>query len=347
MDFGRKPITTTKAVSALATGLKTRQWTKVQLRRRTSTSSYSPGSPFFSMFAPSQDFCIGDQIGDFTLVKELAAGPHSRVFVGEDPTLLRFALKIINKSNTDMITNETSIWSRLHHESILEMENVIQLDDLTTIIVSELASANLLDYIPQHGSPGLSESTCQLFFGQLIEAIAYLEEQKIVHRDIKLENILIDNTGHLKLADFGLALDLNAVGHYHSCVGVCCSIMTETAHLSLPRKAINNPSAVGSLHYCAPEHLQDNMSHYASSSDIWSAGCVLYAMVTGKLAFNDSMHFKIKEKILNFSVTPTNVIFDSAKEIINGIFQPVSNRWDTKRILSHPWIASNVSQKNT
>ena len=95
-----------------------------------------------------------------------------------------------------------------------------------------------------------------VFGSQLLDALVYLHEKTVIHRDIKPSNLLI--AGKLKLADFGLAID--------------CSVETPVACVK------------GTVPYCAPEVIcpAKNMLPHSYKSDIWSAGCTLYQMVTGK-----------------------------------------------------------------
>ena len=107
------------------------------------------------------------------------------------------------------LSQEIALWSRLHHPYILEMEEVIELDD-ANIIVCELATGGtLLDFIRRTGSPGLPEHLSQKLFWQLCSAVGYLHDSiGVLHRDIKLENILLDDDTNVKLTDFGLSEEL-------------------------------------------------------------------------------------------------------------------------------------------
>ncbi|KAI8916414.1 kinase-like domain-containing protein [Gorgonomyces haynaldii] len=333
----------------------------------------------------------GDEIADYTIVREIGHGGFSRVYEAtSNESDQTFALKIVDKPESSLVSSgetmlakldlETTLWSRLHHPHILEMIDVIHLED-ATIIVSELASqGSLLDYIPLHGAPGMSESKAQRFFYQICTAIDYLHNQVgLIHRDIKCDNILIDWQDNVKLADFGLATDAlqipeskvepyfvnrkikSADQHPDDCHGLCCVPASgkvaisdspiSSIHLSLPRKPKLSDNAVGSLHYCAPEHLAAISNaptlkpKYNPSSDMWSLGCVLYTMLTGSLPFSDSFVPRLQISIMNGRYDHDRLKeFPAASEIVRGLLTvDPSERWTLPRVMSHPWVRAGAT----
>jgi Protein kinase domain len=264
---------------------------------------------------------------------------------------------------------ETTLWSRLHHPHILEMTQVIHLDD-STVIVSELAAGgSLLDYIKMHGAPGLIEFQSQKLFHQLTSALKYLHTQAgLVHRDIKCENILLDSSGNLKLCDFGLAIESIVIQpqkiepyfvernpnmierHPPNCTGLCCMFPVNecsslpSLHLSLPRKKQDESTLCGSLHYTAPELLSSGSSSrifpvYSPATDLWGAGCVLYAMLTGTLPFNDTFMPRLQLNIMNGKYNKEKLKdLTGAGEVVSGLLEVDPKlRWDHERVLAHPW----------
>lgn len=133
----------------------------------------------------------------------------------------------------------------------------------------------MLDYIISHGK--LKEKQARKFSRQIASALDYCHRNSIVHRDLKIENILISKTGDIKIIDFGLS---NLFG---------------------PRSLLK--TFCGSLYFAAPELLQAR-AYTGPEVDIWSFGIVLYVLVCGKVPFDDqsmpALHAKIKKGLVDY-----------------------------------------------
>ena len=155
---------------------------------------------------------------------------------------------------------------------------------------------DLLSYVRKRKK--LNEGIAKYIFRQIIIGIGYIHKQKIVHRDIKLENILIDNEGVVKIADFGISKILSISG----------------------KEKLKDRS--GTPAYMAPEicvkALQKDGHSFAV--DIWSAGVVLYTMIYGKLPFkpNKNKNKEVKKDAKKDDKVPDDV--DLVKQIENVNF---------------------------
>ena len=133
----------------------------------------------------------------------------------------------------------------------------------------------MLDYIISHGR--LKEKQARKFSRQIASALDYCHRNSIVHRDLKIENILISKTGDIKIIDFGLS-----------------NLFAPTSHLK---------TFCGSLYFAAPELLQAK-AYTGPEVDIWSFGIVLYVLVCGKVPFDDqsmpALHAKIKKGLVDY-----------------------------------------------
>ncbi|KAJ3252731.1 Serine/threonine-protein kinase par-1, partial [Borealophlyctis nickersoniae] len=280
--------------------------TTVGVRRRVASAdsspvtggSYSslPQSPAVSYLASLADktavrhdygvYEAGDEIGPFLLVRPIATGTFSYVFEARPitgPTDARVALKIVKKDPMDPSAinetlHETHIWSRLDHPNIIKMLDVLDTDD-AVFVVSELASGgSLLDYIKEHGK--LDQAEARNIFIQVASALSYLHDvADVIHRDIKLENIVRFSDGTVKLVDFGLSIDLSTPPS--------------------PTSPSSNSTIQCSLPYCPPELLRNPPASPSPAQDAWALGCVLYAMLTGALPFTDDYAPRLQSAILN------------------------------------------------
>ena len=133
----------------------------------------------------------------------------------------------------------------------------------------------MLDYIISHGR--LKEKQARKFARQIASALDYCHRNSIVHRDLKIENILISKTGDIKIIDFGLS------------------------NLFSPRFLLK--TFCGSLYFAAPELLQARQ-YTGPEVDVWSFGIVLYVLVCGKVPFDDQsmpqLHAKIKRGVVDY-----------------------------------------------
>lgn len=194
----------------------------------------------------------------FTNLQEIGSGTFSDIFSAiHSNTKTKVALKITLKKNNEEEMNsleqEISINKLLNHPFICKYFTDIDTNHLKIIVMEHIDGINLLDYVNQ--TRGLPLGEVLNLFSQLVIAIEYLHtETHITHRDLKLENIMIDKYSHIRLIDFGFS-------SVNTMMTTCC----------------------GSIPYCAPEVLSGQ--NYTKKADIWSMGIILYALIDGNLPF--------------------------------------------------------------
>ena len=202
---------------------------------------------------------IGNYLLDHT---SLGKGTFAKVELATHTLLDRkVALKIIIKSKikdpymAKNLTREASLLCRLNHPNIVKLLEVCRATDLYCLVLEFVPGGTLFEHIQSRGA--LQEDESRGLCRQLISAIAYLHGERILHRDLKLENIML-NRGHLVLIDFGLSNNW------------------------YPGKMMN--THCGSAEYASPELFNKDIT-YGSSVDVWSFGIILYTMSLGHLPF--------------------------------------------------------------
>lgn len=173
-------------------------------------------------------------------------------------------------------------------------------------------NGSILDLI--HKERRLSEAFACRLFRQLVSAIEYCHSQGICHRDIKCENILLDKDLVVKLIDFGFAKRYkpveNLTGEEKSEAG--SARRSSSIRSSLLRRKEKDPrlseTYCGSYAYASPEILKGT-PYDPFLSDVWAMGCVLYAMVFGRLPFDDREPAKLI-KVFNFISLFLNLYLD-------------------------------------
>ncbi|XP_027249312.1 sperm motility kinase X-like [Cricetulus griseus] len=200
--------------------------------------------------------------GNFAEVK-LAYHLHTEVQV---------AVKVLQNGTKNDVSRKTEIdmYKTLDHPYIIKLFHTINTKEYTYMVLEHAAGGDLVSYIGRVGH--LQEEQAQHIFTQLVCAVHYCHVNGIAHRDIKLDNILLDAKGNIKLCDFGLA---TRVTLGQGTKGFC-----------------------GTLEYCAPE-LFSGKEYDAKAVDIWSMGVVLYTMVTASFPFKANNYSDMKEEMLD------------------------------------------------
>ncbi|RKP00249.1 hypothetical protein CXG81DRAFT_13454 [Caulochytrium protostelioides] len=224
--------------------------------------------------------------------------------------------------------HETQVWSQLHHPKIVEMIEVMDVEDATFIVSELMGGGCLLTYIRQKGV--LPELEAKMLFRQVATAVHYLHSDvRLIHRDLKCENVLLDETRTVaKIADFGLSQFL------HPPVPEVGGATTHGTG--------DDPFCQGSLHYCAPEELAQTDKH-TPASDIWSLGCILYAMLTGELPFSDDFLPRLQARIVQgkYDEQPlvTAGVSESAQSLVRAMLTvDTASRASAAAVLTHPWL---------
>ncbi|KAL1452729.1 hypothetical protein WDU94_006933 [Cyamophila willieti] len=179
---------------------------------------------------------------------------------------------------------------------------------------------SLLDIIRKEGY--IDETRARKWFGQLVDAINYCHERGVVHRDIKCENLLINTDYNIKLSDFGFARNH---GYDVSLSETFC----------------------GSYAYASPEILK-GIPYCPLLSDVWSMGVVLFAMVFGRLPFDDTKYSQLLKQVQNKVEFPKEPIVSAeCKALISKILAPVKTRIRIKAIKEDPWFKKSSSRPNS
>ena len=232
------------------------------------------------------------------------------------------AIKIFNKKNLkrknakQKIKNEIEMLGKLRHPFICQILDSFK-TDTHIFIVMEYICSDLLHFIKKRGK--LSETVSKIIFKQLIEGLQYIHKKKIVHRDIKLDNILIDLTNTIKICDFGVSrkIDNNEIMHEHC----------------------------GTPAYIAPE-IFENLGYQGFQCDIWSAGVTLYYILGGKQPFRANSMKILEQLIIEGIYEKLNDVSEEANDLIAKMLETnPEKRININQILKHPWL-NGVNTEN-
>ncbi|KAK9455492.1 hypothetical protein V1511DRAFT_521240 [Dipodascopsis uninucleata] len=220
-----------------------------------------------------------------------------------------------NKSSSDeskeiRTIREAAIVSLLDHRYICGVREVMVMTHHYYMIMEYVNGGQMLDYIISHGR--LKEKQARKFARQIASALDYCHHNSVVHRDLKIENILIAKSGDIKIIDFGLS------------------------NIYSPRSLLH--TFCGSLYFAAPELL--NAKQYIGPEvDIWSFGIVLYVLACGKVPFDDQSMPALHAKIKRGHVEYPSWLSTECKNLLSRmlVVDPKA-RATLPEIINHPWM---------
>ncbi|XP_043089991.1 cyclin-dependent kinase 16 isoform X2 [Puntigrus tetrazona] len=218
----------------------------------------------------------------YVKLDKLGEGTYATVFKGRSKlTDNLVALKEIRLEYEEgapcTAIREVSLLKNLKHANIVTLHDIIHTEKCLTLVF-EYLERDLKQYLDDCGSI-MSIYNVKIFLFQLLRGLAYCHRQKVLHRDLKPQNLLINDRGELKLADFGLA-----------------------RAKSVPTKTFSNE--VVTLWYRPPDVLLGS-TEYSTSIDIWGVGCIFYEMITGRPLFPGSTVEDELHLIFRILGTPT------------------------------------------
>ena len=233
-----------------------------------------------------------------------------------------------NNENMKKIIYETNLMRKLNHPNITKILEMFEDEKYILIIMEYINGGNLFSFVKKRRK--LTEKISKFLFKQIILGIKNIHSKNIVHRDIKLENILIDLNNTIKICDFG--------------IGRILSSPDELLH-----------DQCGTPMYMAPEILlcTKEKGYKGFPVDIWSAGIALYIMLSGALPFsvkneNDSFlegnnnkkkNIALKKAIINNNPKKLEKISNNARDLLHGLLnKDPSKRLTCDEILNHPWL---------
>jgi len=268
---------------------------------------------------------------DYTLVKEINYGKFGRVYSAmHNQTKEMCACKFINykvlsQKQILSIKREIEIMKMLHHPGIIRLKESLETEEYFVLVMELMSGGDLFDRLEQQSS--FRESDAKNILLQVAKAVKYMHDCGIVHRDLKIENIMFvsKDSDVVKLGDFGLS--------------------------KLIGKGVTM-TPVGTLEYMPPEIVEKKV--YSTNVDIWSLGCLAYILLYGSFPFYEEtvgnklvlLKDKIKSGYFAFPTDAENVS-DEAKDLIKKALDlNPATRLNINKFLAHPWLQNNEAQTN-
>lgn len=233
-------------------------------------------------------------------------------------------------NDSDSMGTEIEIMKRVRHQNVVALYELFESSSCMWLILELVDGGDLNFFIGGHTH--YTEKIIAHHFRQILEGLHYLHSQGVVHRDMKLDNVLIKGDheyGEVKIADFGLSalVQMNVTSYDRT--------------LSSKRKAFNGLQEMwGTATYFAPELID---RHYGPQADMWSAGCILFEMLSGEHPFDaeeeKDLYSMIRHGRYEMNSPVWGKVSAQAKDLVSSILvvDPLS-RLSATEALKHPWL---------
>ncbi|KJE94064.1 akt protein [Capsaspora owczarzaki ATCC 30864] len=261
---------------------------------------------------------------DFEILKVLGRGTFGKVVLArKKDTREIMAIKILKKEvimAKDEVAHtmtENRVLQKVRHPFLTELKYSFQTEDRLCFVMEYVNGGELFFHLSRERK--FPEERAKFYAAEILLAITHLHDLDIVYRDLKLENLLIDKEGHIKITDFGLCKE--DVGFGNTTKTFC-----------------------GTPEYLAPEVLEDN--DYGRAVDWWGLGVVLYEMLCGHLPFYNRDHEVLFELILKEEIKFPSSLSPAAASLLAQLLQKdPKNRLgngtrDGREIMEHPFFAN-------
>ncbi|XP_063987615.1 uncharacterized protein Nuak isoform X2 [Diachasmimorpha longicaudata] len=258
----------------------------------------------------------------FDIIKKLGQGTYGKVQLGiNKETGQEVAIKTIKKCKIETeadlirIRREIQIMSSVQHPNIIHIYEVFENREKMVLVMEYAAGGELYDYLSERKV--LAEEEARRIFRQISIAVFYCHKHKICHRDLKLENILLDQSGNAKIADFGLS------------------------NVFDDRRLLN--TFCGSPLYASPEIVKGTPYH-GPEVDCWSLGVLLYTLVYGAMPFDGSNFKRLTRQISASDYFEPTFPSPASPLIKDMLTKCPSRRADIERICCHWWVNEGYDQ---
>ncbi|KAF5294018.1 hypothetical protein FQA39_LY13572 [Lamprigera yunnana] len=259
---------------------------------------------------------------NFEFLKVLGKGTFGKVILCREKATRRlFAIKILKKEviiQKDEVAHtltENRVLRSTNHPFLTSLKYSFQTNDRLCFVMEYVNGGELFFHLSRERV--FSEDRTRFYGAEIISALAYLHSQGIIYRDLKLENLLLDKDGHIKIADFGLCKEDITYGR-------------------------TTKTFCGTPEYLAPEVLEDN--DYGRAVDWWGIGVVMYEMMCGRLPFYNRDHDVLFTLIIMEEVKFPRTLSAEARDLLAGLLikDPAQRLGggpdDAKEIMVHPFF---------
>ncbi|KAL3425136.1 hypothetical protein PVAG01_04417 [Phlyctema vagabunda] len=300
------------------------------------------------------------KFGEYYLGNTLGEGEFGKVKMGwKQEGGIQVAIKLIrrdtvgtNPTRLGKIYREIAILREISHPNIVRLHEMVETEKQIGIILEYASGGELFDYILNHRY--LKDNAARRLFAQLVSGVGYLHKKGIVHRDLKLENLLLDRNRNIIITDFGFANTFNPDDELGDEIEYNLSSREYVKRMELDkilpggsRRGDLMQTSCGSPCYAAPELVVSDSLYTGRKVDVWSCGVILYAMLAGYLPFDDDPanpegdNINLLYKyIVSTPLTFPEYVTPHARDLLRRILVPdPRKRADLFEVARHSWLS--------
>ena len=261
----------------------------------------------------------------YKLGARIGSGEYANVYEAYDKrTGERFAVKVIEKKvkrdpRTQLyIERERDIVRKVNHRSVIKTVDVFENPQRLYIVMEYVSNGNLVSFFSAEKNR-INEMNARKLARQILHAVSYLHDRDIIHRDIKAQNVLVTAQGTIKLADFGLARQLDEDTSEEYCLS----------------------SVLGTPAYCSPEVISGKP--YGKPVDLFACGVLIYIAISGALPFRGKQPAEVFQNIIKgnaqFPEERWAHVSAEARDFVQQLMKTSASKRPTAvEALSHPWL---------
>lgn len=257
---------------------------------------------------------------NYNILRILGSGEFGQVFLSTNKKGEFFALKRLSKDHRSFspktVAREITAGEMLQHDNIIRFQERFETATAVYLVLEFFEGKNLHSILSARNFKPIPERSTNKMFRQIVSAVSFCHQQKICHRDIKLENLMLGPNRQVKLLDFGL-----------------CDIQPESGLSRYP---------VGSKRFVAPE-VPSGLPYSGFAADIWSVGVVLFTLLHGYFPYTTTQFYCFSAG-QPWTVSISSKVSDSCRDLLTRmlVVDP-SQRLTISQVEDHPWLAIFLS----
>jgi MAP/microtubule affinity-regulating kinase len=258
-------------------------------------------------------------IEEYALGQTLGFGAYAVVKLASHlKTQEKFAIKtyekvkLLDPQRKKNLISEIKVLKSLSHPHVIKLKEAIDSPKQIHLVMEYAGGCSLWSFLKKRSNRALPESLAKKYFSQLVSGMSYCHSQGVLHRDLKLENILLDSSNSVKIIDFGFA--------------------------TFVRSPEYSKLFCGTPSYMAPE-IVGKRENPGAPADVWALGVLLFVMLTGSYPFKSNSDRELYKVILKGKVEIPIGLSQTAKALLRKILQVESRKRPTcAQILKDPWF---------